>query len=229
MPSIAQAERLRILSRSPLFQAFPPPDLERLAGRMVERRYANGQTIFNRGEPGTCLFAVARGQVRLGVTSPCGRDTLIAVLTPGEVFGEMALLDGGTRSADATAAEGCLLLALDRRDFLPLLDGVPEVRWHLFHLLCTRLRSATERLERTLFLSVGGRLANLLLTLADRDDGRRVGLKLSQADLGRLIGASREKVNIELNAWLSGGVLSRDGRALVIRDRGHLAALAEAA
>ncbi len=229
MPSIAPAERLRILSQSPLFKPFAPADLERLAGRMVERRYRDGQTIFTRGEPGACLFAVARGQVRLGVTSPGGRDALIAVLTPGEVFGEMALLDGGTRSTDAVAAAGCLLVALDRRDFLPLLDGVPEVRWHLFRLLCARLRDATERLERTLFLPVGGRLADLLLTLADRDDGRRVGLKLSQADLGRLIGASREKVNIELNAWLSAGVLARDGRALVIRDRGHLAALAEAA
>ncbi len=218
-----------MLAQSPLFKPFAPADLERLAGRMVERRYRDGQTIFTRGEPGACLFAVARGQVRLGVTSPGGRDALIAVLTPGEVFGEMALLDGGTRSTDAVAAAGCLLVALDRRDFLPLLDGVPEVRWHLFRLLCARLRDATERLERTLFLPVGGRLADLLLTLADRDDGRRVGLKLSQADLGRLIGASREKVNVELNAWLSGGVLARDGRALVIRDRGHLAALAEAA
>lgn len=228
MSSIPHAERLRLLGQSPLFKPFAPADLDRLACRLVERRYPDGQTIFSRGETGTCLFAVARGQVRLGVTSPAGRDALIAVLTAGEIFGELALLDGGSRSTDATAAQGCLLLALDRRDFVPLLDGVPEVRWHLFRLLCARLRGTTERLERTLFLSVAGRLASLLLSLADRDDGRRVGLKLSQADLGRLIGASREKVNVELNAWLSAGVLSRDGRSLVIRDRGHLAMLAEA-
>jgi CRP-like cAMP-binding protein len=226
MSLVSHAERLRLLAGSSLFRQFPPAELAPLAERMVERRYADGQMIFARGEPGTCLFAVARGRVRLSLTSAQGREALIGILNPGEVFGELALLDGGTRSADAIAADGCLLLSLDRRDFLRLLDGVPEARWHLFHLLCERLRSTTERLERTLFLSVAGRLAGLLLTLSDQEGRGRVG-RMTQSDLGRLIGASREKVNVEINAWLAEGVLRKDGRSLVIRDRGRLRALAE--
>lgn len=226
MPVISHAERVRLLGRNSIFQPFAPTVLERLAQRLTERRFVDGQTIFTRGEPGTCLFAVGRGRVRLGLTSPQGREALLAVLGLGEIFGELALLDDGTRSTDATAADECLLLALDRRDFLQLLDEEPEARRHLFRLLCARLRDANERLERTLFLPVAGRLAELLLTLADREQSIRVTPKLSQADIGRLIGASREKVNVELNSWLAAGVLGRDGRALVIRDRGRLAELA---
>lgn len=222
---VTHAERLRLLEGNSLFRRFPPAELDRVARRMVERRFADGRTIFARGERGTSMYAVARGQVRLGLSSAQGKETLIAVLGPGEVFGELSLLDDGVRSADAVAAAGCLLLSLDRRDFLQLLDAVPEARWHLFRLLCERLRRANDRLERTLFHSVAERLARLLIAMSDRDEPVRVG-HLSQADLGRLIGASREKVNIELNAWLAAGVLHRQGRGYVIRDRGRLEALA---
>lgn len=227
MATISRAARLSLVAQSPLFRGFAAADLERLVDQLVERRFTSGRTIFTRGEPGSHLFVIAQGQVRLGLTSAQGREALIALLGVGDVFGELALLDDGPRSMDATAAGDCLLLALDRRAFVALLDAAPEVRWQLFRLLCKRLREADDRLEHTLFLPLAGRLARLLVTLADGGGGSRVAA-LSQADLGRLIGASREKVSIQLNSWRAAGLLHRDGRALVIRDRSRLLALAGA-
>lgn len=227
MASVSRAARLRLVADGPLFRGFAAGELERLVDQLVERRFSAGQMVFARGEPGSHLFVVAQGRVRLSMVSAQGREALIALLGPGEVFGELALLDGGARSMDATAAKDCVLLALDRRAFLALLETAPEVRWHLLRLLCERLRDANDRLERTLFLPVAARLARLLVTLAEHDREGRVAA-LSQADLGRLIGASRERVSLQLSSWRAAGLLARDGRALVIRDRGRLLALAGA-
>jgi CRP/FNR family transcriptional regulator, cyclic AMP receptor protein len=228
-PTIAGAERRRLLARCRLFQGLPAPDLDLLAARAPERRYAHGRPIFARGEPGSCMFAVAEGRVRLSVTSAEGREVLLAVLGPGEVFGELALLDGGPRSADATALGGCLLLSVDRRDLLPLLRRSPEAAAGLFEVVCARLRATNERLEGAEAMPVAARLARLLLTLADREGaGGRVDPALSQGDLGRLAGASRQKVNLHLSRWTAEGVLARERGAIRVIDRGRLRDVAEA-
>jgi CRP/FNR family cyclic AMP-dependent transcriptional regulator len=233
MSSIPHTERRRFLAQSPFFQAFPPPQLDLLAERLVERRFADRQMIFGRGDPGSSLLAVVEGRVRIGVTSAEGREMLLNVLEPGEVFGELALLDGKPRSADATAFGPCLLLALDRREFLPALHQSPEAVGRLFEIVCRRVRAANDQLEGAVCMTVAARLARLLLGLADRNGdasqpaGRWIKA-LPQGDLARLIGASRQKVNRHLRRWLSQGTLARDGQALLIRNRTMLAAIAEA-
>jgi CRP-like cAMP-binding protein len=119
MPSIPQAGRRLFLSASPLFAAFTPDECERLAACLAERRYADRQMIFGRGDPGSSLMLIVEGRVRVGVTSAEGREVLLGVLERGQVLGELALLDGKPRSADAMALGNCLLLALDRRGCAP--------------------------------------------------------------------------------------------------------------
>lgn len=228
MLSVPHTGKLRLLSRVPLFRAFPPSELERLAARTVERRFVRGQTIFRRGEPGSSMLVVAAGRVRVGVTSATGREVLLAILGPGEVLGELALLDGGPRSADAAALDGCALLSLDRRDLLPALRASPEAAVGLVEVVCGRLRVTNERLEAACLMPAGARLARLLLTLA-AEDGRLDGGGLSQGDLGRLVGTSRQRVCLELGRWVREGILARDGRGLRLRDRGRLLELADVA
>lgn len=225
MPSISPGDRQRVLLRSPLFQAFRPDELARLAERLVERRFGDGQTIFLRGDPGSSLMAVTAGRVRISVSSSEGREVLLAVVGPGDVFGEMSVLDGGPRSADATAACDCRVLTLDRRDLQPLLHRSPDAALRLCQLLCERIRSATEKLEGLATLPVAARLARLLLMQSEQH-GPRVAVGLSQSDLGRLIGASRQKVNMHLGRWAADGLVDRHPGSLRIRDHGGLAEIA---
>jgi CRP-like cAMP-binding protein len=234
MAVIPPAEKLRLLSGNPLFHGLSATEIDALAARLREHRFADRQTIFSRGEPGSSLLAVVQGRVRIGLTSPEGREVLLTVVEPGQIFGELAMLDGRRRSADATACGPCLLLALERRDLLPVLQRSPRAALHLLELMCLRLRVATTRAEGAILLTVPARLARLLLELADQQGGpaeepaapTRVAPP-PQGDLGRLIGASRQKVNLHLGRWLSAGVLARDGQALLIRDRGRLLELAD--
>jgi CRP/FNR family cyclic AMP-dependent transcriptional regulator len=228
---IPDSEKRRFLSASPLFSAFAPAELERLAARLVERRYRDRQTIFSRGDPGSSMMVVVDGRVRIGVTSAEGRELLLAVMGRGQVFGELALLDQRPRSADATALGDCRLLTLDRRDFLPVLRQSPEAALRLFEVVCGRIRAANDQIEEALLMTVEARLARLLLNLASAC--RRgsactavVDGTLSQGDLGRLIGASRQEVNRHLRQWLAQGQLAQQGRALVIRKPGELRRIA---
>jgi CRP-like cAMP-binding protein len=227
MTSIPQVERRRLLAASPLFAAFQPAELDRLASSLVERRYADRQTIFSRGDAGSCLMILFLGRVRVGVTSADGREILLSVLERGQVLGELALLDGKPRSADATALGDCLLLSLDRSHLLPVLRRSPEAALRLFEIVCARLRAADEQLEGAVLMSVPARLARLLLENAEGGAGR-IELGLSQGDLARLIGASRQKVNLYLGRWLAEGVLTRVGQCLCVRNRDGLQAIAMA-
>ncbi len=230
MTSVSHAQKKQVLRDSFLFDRLSEPDLERLAARMVARRFASGQAIFGRGEAGSSMMAVVDGRVRIGITAACGREMLLGIVGPGELFGELTALDGKARSADATALGDCLVLALDRRDLMPVLRQSPEAAMSMAEVVCGRVRAANERLESALFMSVAARLARLLLRLAERrgDGSMRVAAGLCQSELGRLIGASRQKVNAHLRAWARQGLLARDGAVLVIRDPARLRALADA-
>jgi CRP/FNR family transcriptional regulator, cyclic AMP receptor protein len=230
MPSLSHADKHRVLRESFLFQTLPAADLDRLAERLQPRRFANGQAIFGRGDPGSSMMAVIEGKVRIGLTASDGREMLLGIVEPGEVFGELALLDGKMRSADATAVGSCVLLSLDRRDLLPVLRQSPDLVISLAEVLCARLRAANDRLEGTAFMSVGARLARLLLRLARTESGvpATIDAGLSQSDLGRLINASRQKVNRHLCRWIRAGVLLRSGPNLVICKPAYLRNIAGA-
>jgi CRP/FNR family transcriptional regulator, cyclic AMP receptor protein len=228
--SLSPAQKHRFLSESPFFSAFTQSELDRLAARLVERRVADRQMIFARGEPGASMLAVVEGRVRIGITSATGRELLLGIVQPGQIFGELALLDGRPRSADASALGACLLLSLDRREFLSAVRQSPDTAIRLAEIVCARLRAADDQLEGVALLSVPARLARLLLAHEAAAQGAgRTDVFLSQGDLGQRIGACRQKVNLHLGRWLAEGVLARQGQALVIRDRDRLAAIADEA
>ncbi|HEY9344569.1 MAG TPA: Crp/Fnr family transcriptional regulator [Inquilinus sp.] len=234
MASVSPAEKRRLLSETPFFAAFPPAQRDALAAHLTERSHADGDTIFLRGDESTSLMIVASGRVALRLTSPQGREILLAILEPGEIFGEMSLLDGRGRSADAVAFGPCRLLSLDRRDMLPVLQDSPEACIRLLELLSTRLRRTSDQLEGVALMTLPSRLARLLLTLSETHGTRRnaegevlLPLALSQRDLGQLIGASREKVNLQLGRWSAEGLLRRQDGALVICDTEGLADIAD--
>jgi Cyclic nucleotide-binding domain len=141
--SLACAARRPSLREHFLLSALTAEDFEQLMASATERRFRHGQTIFRRGDPGSSLLAVLEGQVRIGVCSESGKEITLGIVGQGELFGEIAVIDGAGRTADATAIGACRLLVLDRRDFLPFLERCPGVAVRLLQLLCARMRKAT--------------------------------------------------------------------------------------
>jgi CRP/FNR family transcriptional regulator, cyclic AMP receptor protein len=225
--SLSPAQKHRFLSEIPFFESFSQNDIARLAGHAVERRFDDRQTIFGRGESGLSMMAVVAGRVRIEITSATGRELLLGIVEPGQIFGELALLDGRPRSADASALGPCLLLSLDRREFLSVVRQSPGAAIGVAEIVCGRLRAANDQLEAVALLSVPARLARLLLAHGAMERNTvRTDAALSQGDIGQRIGACRQKVNLHLGRWIAQGVLARQGQALVVRDRDRLAAIA---
>ena len=196
----------------------------------TERVARRGQTVFQRGDEGSHLVAVLSGRVRISAASAEGREVTLDMIEAGEVFGEIALLDGKPRSADATAIEDSHLMMVERRRFLPHLMANQALALRLIGVLCARLRDVSDALGDVATLDLPGRLASKLLTLADEygeaADGRtRLRIRLSHTDLGRFIGCSRESVNKQMRAWEEGGVLAREDGHIILRRPGVLRSL----
>ena len=225
------ARRTALLS-SPLFQAMRPEELDEILSCALERRFKRGQTIFQKDDTGSSMMAVLRGRVRISVMSAEGKEMVLNVISPGEVFGEIALLDGQPRSADATAIEETALLVVERRNFLPFLTGNQDLMLRLLAVLCARLRQTSLALEQVALFDLPARLARVLLKLAAEygrpmPNGTRIDFKLSQRDLSNLVAASRESVNKQLGAWREEGMLSLDDGYIILHDREGLRTLME--
>ena len=211
------------LGSSPLFAALDPEAQEALRLRMDEIKLGRGETLFNEGDPGDRLYVVITGKVKLGRTAVDGRENLLAVMGPGEMFGELSLFDPGPRTATATAVTATTLSGLGNSDLDPLLSQRPEVAGRLLAALARRLRRTNEAMADLVFSDVPGRVAKALLDLAQRfgvetSDGLRVTHDLTQEELAQLVGASRETVNKALADFAGRGFLRLDGRAVVILD-----------
>jgi CRP/FNR family cyclic AMP-dependent transcriptional regulator len=206
------AVRREALRGCALFRPLTPPELEAVLARAVIQRFERGATIMRRGDAASSMVVILQGRVRISVTSADGTETSLGMLGAGDVVGEMALLDGGDRSADVLAAEDAVLMTIQRGDFLPLLENSAGLCLRLMQLLCTRLRETNRSVEEIATLSLSARLGRLLLRLA-RSYGSPMGhelrldLRLSQKDLATLVGASREKVNRQLRLWQENGTL----------------------
>jgi CRP/FNR family transcriptional regulator, cyclic AMP receptor protein len=215
------AKRAALLA-SPLFDAMQPAELDAILKFALERQLRRGQMIFQRGDNGSSLMAVLRGRVRISTVSGEGKEVTLNVINPGEIFGEIALLDGQPRSADATAIEDTLLLVVERRHFLPFLRQNEDLFLRLLSVLCTRLRRTSTALEEIALFDLPVRLARVLLKLAD-DYGRpgsagtRIDLKLSQRDLSNLVASSRESVNKQLRVWRETSVVDLEDGFIVLR------------
>jgi CRP/FNR family cyclic AMP-dependent transcriptional regulator len=159
------------LTASPLFQAMKPSELDEIVKLASEQRWPRGATIFQKGDEGSSMMAVLRGRVRVSAVSADGREITLNVISPGEIFGEIALLDGKPRSADASAIEETTLLVVERKQFLPFLKQNDDLYLRLLAVLCDRLRRTSLALEGIALFDLPARIARLLLKLAE-DYGR---------------------------------------------------------
>ena len=209
-----------LLGKTGLFGALNAPDLETIAGRMRRAQFEPDQMIFSRGDPGREIYLVLEGRIRLSILSSDGRELSFAHAGPGNVFGEIATLDGGERTAGATAITKVQAMALPQRAMLEVIENNPKVAVAAIRFLCTRLRETDQRLEAIALHRIEVRLARLLLSALRLQSpgakGESVPLELgmSQGELALLIGASRPKVNIALTMLEDMGGITRTGSKL---------------
>jgi CRP/FNR family cyclic AMP-dependent transcriptional regulator len=220
----------RLLGECKLFRGLGVEERRTLLARSRIRNFAAGETIFLMGSPGDNMMAVLSGNVRISLSSSDGRELLLAILFPGEFFGEISLLDGKERTADATAATACSLAILDRREVLTFFERYPSAWLNIVNVLCNRLRKTDEHIAEVALLQLPARLARALLRAIAATDpaGRKAEpIQLSQGDLGKLVGAARESVNRCLRTWQQDGIIAIKGGLIVINDRAALEELAE--
>ncbi|ADG75978.1 transcriptional regulator, Crp/Fnr family [Cellulomonas flavigena DSM 20109] len=208
---------------APLFAGMDEESSRALIDSMKVLDAARGDVLFHEGEPGDRLFLVRDGKIKLGRRSNDGRENLLAVLGPGEMFGELSLFDPGPRTATATVVADAVVLELGHRDLVTWLADKPKVAEHLLQALARRLRRTNEALADLVFSDVPGRVAKALLDLSTRfgqqvDEGIRVAHDLTQEELAQLVGASRETVNKALADFAARGWVRREGRAVVLLD-----------
>jgi CRP/FNR family transcriptional regulator, cyclic AMP receptor protein len=211
----AVLDRAAILSRHPLFRDLGREVHEAIAAYATTRTVRRGTTIFAKGDAGTCLFAVCRGTVEVAVLSTEGKNAIVNLIREGEVFGEIALLDGQTRTADAIAFTDCALMVIERRDFLPLLREQPDIALKLLEVLCARVRRTTEQVEELMFRNVESRLARMLCRLTESEDPPH-RISITQRALGETVGVSREETNKQLQIWSGNGVVRLERGQIVV-------------
>lgn len=204
----------------PPFCDLAPADLDAVVAILRPRRFAARQQLFARGDPGTELFVVLSGRIRISILSPDGRELSFRMAERGEMIGEIAVLDGGARSAAATAVEPADTLTLGRADLLRLMGSRPGIGQAFIQMLCRRLRDTSEQLESIALLRIESRLARFFLALArsakPRADGTvNVSLTISQGELALLLGATRPKVNVALGYLETEGAIERRGHRVV--------------
>jgi CRP-like cAMP-binding protein len=227
-PAERTHDRLSLLRSHPLFRDLPPAVIERLGSYMKTRRVARGTTIFAKGDAGTGLMGVLAGTVKVSVASAHGKDIVLNVFREGEVFGEIALLDGWPRTADATAMADCELIVIERRDFVPFLSSRPDVMLKFIEILCSRLRRTSEQVQDITFLNLPTRLAKTLLqlTTGKEESASRRKAAITQSEISQMIGMSRESTNKQLRAWAKRGWIRLERRGVGVVAPDKLAAIA---
>jgi CRP/FNR family transcriptional regulator, cyclic AMP receptor protein len=216
-----------VLREAPLFRELDDEAAVALRASLTEARLRRGEVLFREGDSGDKLFIVTEGKVKLGKSSSDGRENLLAILGPGQMFGELSLFDPGPRSATVTAVTDCVMQSLSHDELLEWLTGRPAVARGLLAQLGSRLRKANDVVADLVFSDVPGRVAKALLDLASRfgrtaDDGVHVHHDLTQEELAQLVGASRETVNKALADFASRGWLRLEPRSVVILDAERL-------
>ena len=213
----------RLLAVNAFFAGLYEDTLGAIALLCVTRTLAAGQPLFVKGDAGDALYAIRRGQVRISDQAEDGRRSTLNTLGAGDVFGEVALLDGQPRTASATANEPTVLFVILRRDLLAMIERRPSVAIQLIELLCGRIRWMSQRTEEAAFRSLEQRLLRRLIALA-QDFGNEI--VVSQEELARFFGATQESVNRQLQVWKRGGLVRLGSGRIHLLDHRHLASLA---
>ena len=192
-----------LLRAHPFFRDLGDTVIDRLAPRVITSKVRKGSVIFRKGDIGSKLYAVRAGAVRISAPSEEGKDAIFNLVVPGELFGEIAFLDGGQRTADAVAIDNCELMVIERRDFIPLIRDNPEVAERLIKILCARIRKTSEQVEDIVFLGLPNRLAKVLLHLYRPSTTAAPASKINvtQREISQMIGVSRESANKQLQDW----------------------------
>jgi CRP/FNR family cyclic AMP-dependent transcriptional regulator len=212
-----------VVRRAPLFTALDEAAAISLRASMDTVKIAKGSILFKEGDDGEHLYVIIDGKLKLGTSSGDGRENLLSILGPGEMFGELSLFDPGPRTSTATAVTDAKLLSLSHEKVIPWLKQNPEVSLQLLTRLSQRLRRTNEAVGDLVFSDVPGRVAKALIDLGDRfgkttPEGLLVNHDLTQEELAQLVGASRETVNKALADFAGRGWLKLDGRSVLIAD-----------
>jgi CRP/FNR family transcriptional regulator, cyclic AMP receptor protein len=215
-----------------IFTALGSLDKDRLRPLFRPRSYQKNETIFIKGEPGNGLWLIRNGRIKICVIDHQGTELIFTFLGKGDLMGDLAIIDGKPRSATAVSVENTDTFYLDRRDFLKFLSTSPQACMDIINMLCQRLRRLSGQLEEMLFLGVAGRIAKNLIKLAEKDlpakgNPTNVKCSITQEELARLIGASREMVNKVLNSFVDMGLISITRKKLTILNSLELRRLAD--
>lgn len=210
-----------VLAKHRLFANIDPADLIALAGRATIRLFRADELIFQKGDPGNGIISVLSGSVRICCFSEDGDEVVLGIMQPGELFGEIGLIDGGERTAHAYACETTKLLILHRRDVMPFLERNPRACLELLDIAAQRLRTSSVRFEDFFFLDVRTRLAKLLVSLANKDGAKGLNegmpnICISQQQLANMIGTSRQAVNKQLREWENAGLIRLHHRSITV-------------
>jgi CRP-like cAMP-binding protein len=208
-----------ILEKIPLFGQLAAVELQRVVEVTRERTYPKNSVILFEDDPGDALYVVAQGQVKVVLIGEDGREVILSVLGLGEFFGEMALIDDEPRSAHVIAMEDSTLLVLRREDFQGILKQSPGIALALLRELSRRLRRVDEKVGSLVLLDVNGRVAQLLLELADEEGGDRITRRLTHHTIAQMIGSSRETVSRTMRELVDKGLIEVSRKDIVIRDR----------
>jgi CRP-like cAMP-binding protein len=223
--------RREILAKVPVFSGLSESTLEELAQVAHLRRLKPREELCHKGDEGSQVYVIVSGRLRVNTTSAEGSDVQFNLMNPGEVCGELALFAGGERTATMSAFDECEVLGLDRRDFIPFLRRNPDAAIHLLEALAGRLVRLSELVEDTLFLALPQRLAKKLVALGDqygeRDgDTVRIEMKLSQQELGTMVGTSRESINKQMRQWEAAGYVKTERGVITLLKPDALEAIA---
>lgn len=211
----------KFMKQVPLFQTLPSADMKKLCSALRTQMIKKGEVLFQKDSEGTALYIIKEGSIKIVLPSPSGDEVILAIFSKGDFFGEMALLDGMPRSADAVGVGSCELLVLDRSDFLSFLTSNKNVIQCVLSSLSMRLRKTDDHLEDTCFLQISERFAKRLVELAEdhgQPDGNTIliNLDLKQRDLASMVGATRESINKELRFLREKGLISMVGKKIRI-------------
>ena len=212
-----------VVRNAPLFTALDDAAAASLRASMDSVKIAKGSVLFAEGDEGDHLYLIVDGKLKLGTSSGDGRENLLSILGPGEMFGELSLFDPGPRTSTATAVTDAKLLSLGQEKLIPWLAENPQVALHLLARLAQRLRRTNEAVGDLVFSDVPGRVAKALIDLGERfgkqtDEGLFVHHDLTQEELAQLVGASRETVNKALADFASRGWVKLEPRAVIVLD-----------
>ena len=219
-----------VLRQHPIFRDLDPDAVEQLCRYARHMSLKRGATIFSKGDPGNSLFAVINGTVKISISSPDGRNAILNLFNAGDLFGEMAVLDGQERSADAIANTNCEIFVIDRREFLPFLRSQPELAIRIIELLCARLRWTSDQVEQVILQDLPGRLASALLGLTEKRklEPQSRTIAITQQETSEMVGMTRESINKQLRVWASRNWVRLEHGAIVVLDTASLRELAEA-